>query len=342
MRLLKITGSALLALAMLCSTANASTVDGPSNDISFGMIGHGKVTYYKDVKPGDKFSLSFEVNNLTKSDTEYSIYPSDQLAGELGGVQFYPDGSTNTLSGAWVEQSQSHVVLKSGARQEHSYDFNIPSNIKPGEYITGIVVTQDNKAQRKEVQQGDSLFIQEGRTDRFIQIVMQYDMDKALESLGAPLLEKFYNSNGTMNLLLHLNNNGTIKVKPEGKYGLTDESKTKAIKESSFQFKSVYVGSSAVLSIPVTQLLVSGRYYLEVEGTYGKDKTFKYSLPFDISSKESNESKAELIVSEKIIVQENNTTTIYILIGAIILLLFSFVAYLIIQRRRTKGTPTSL
>ncbi|MEK4277705.1 WxL protein peptidoglycan domain-containing protein [Paenibacillus sp. FSL R7-0026] len=305
--------------------------------------------YYRDeVIGGETKKYTFYVENLIKEPIDLWIYPADATPMVNGGKSFTLKGEKNTSVGSWISPSKEEMVhLKPLEKKKFVYTVKVPKDLKPGEYVGGIVAEQIPKEDTKalEASQNQAVLLIERIPRIGVQIVMEKKKELAIQDMSIDDFKHSYISNGYSQLTVKLANTGTILQRPNGVIVIRD-AKGNGIYSKAYDAgaseKSMYAGKTADMVYYVEdQILWPGEYSAYFEANFN-DK--KVSRTFNFTITEADAQKAQESLSNAGLLQgrgfmdwlRNHPWMIYAGSGLLLLIFGSFIFLLILLLKRKK------
>ncbi|MCL6663430.1 WxL protein peptidoglycan domain-containing protein [Paenibacillus amylolyticus] len=305
--------------------------------------------YYRDeVIGGETKKYTFYVENLIKEPIDLWIYPADATPMVNGGKSFTLKGEKNTSVGSWISPSKEEMVhLKPLEKKKFVYTVKVPKDLKPGEYVGGIVAEQIPKEDKKalEASQNQAVLLIERIPRIGVQIVMEKKKELAIQDMSIDDFKHSYISNGYSQLTVKLTNTGTILQRPNGVIVIRD-AKGNGIYSKAYDAgaseKSMYAGKTADMVYYVEdQILWPGEYSAYFEANFN-DK--KVSRTFNFTITEADAQKAQESLSNAGLLQgrgfmdwlRNHPWMIYAGSGLLLLILGSFIFLLILLLKKKK------
>ncbi|WP_426332752.1 WxL protein peptidoglycan domain-containing protein [Paenibacillus silvae] len=237
--------------------------------------------FMKSVRPGDEVKVKVKVNNVSKKEKEFTIYPTDVLSDLRGGWSYPLKDTAPSLFGTWIKETPETVKLKPNKSKEFVFTVNVPKNTKPGQYIAAIVSQEFTPAEEVTVTSGMST-----QTNSNIllplQVVLNVEIDKSTRKIEIGKLTHKINNNGLLTVFIPHINKGTILEKPQGILTLKDKNGIVLLKES-YTMDSVYVKTTGLYDFNVPSILTPGKYNLDYEIKYDK-ATLKDTYHFQVTT----------------------------------------------------------
>jgi hypothetical protein len=306
--------------------------------------------YYRDkVSGGETKKYTFYVENIIKEPIDLWIYPADAAPMVNGGKSFTLKGEKNTSVGSWISPSKEEMVhLKPLEKKKYVYTVNVPKDLKPGEYVGGVVAEQIPKEDQKAVKasKNQAVLLIERIPRIGVQIVMEKQKELAVQDMSIDDFKHSYISNGYSQLTVKLTNTGTVLQRPNGVIIIRDAN-GKGIYSQAYDAgaseKSMYAGKTADMVYYVEdQILWPGEYSAYFEANFNEKKV---SRTFNFTITEADAQKAQESLSNAGLLQgrglmdwlKNHPWVIFAAAGLLLLLLGLFIFLLILLLKKKKN-----
>jgi hypothetical protein len=147
-----------------------------------------------------------------------SLYAVDATTGQTGGLVYLSHSDARRDVGNWITLGLQQLTLTPGQSQMVPFQVAIPSIVRPGQHVGGIVA--ESKAIRRESASGtNSVHI---NVQNLTIVAVQVNLPgPPVEQLVATGIQ-FEGENHSQSLLLGLDNIGTVLLKPFGNLQVTD------------------------------------------------------------------------------------------------------------------------
>lgn len=109
-------------------------------------------------QPGETLSSSVSVFNAGSATSGVTLYAADATTGETSGAVYGTAQAARADVGAWIKLSVHHVVLAPGQTVAVPYQIVIPSNVRGGQHLGGIVAEPDQPIKSYSGQSGKATF----------------------------------------------------------------------------------------------------------------------------------------------------------------------------------------
>lgn len=237
--------------------------------------------FMKSVKPGDEVKVKVKVNNVSKKEKEFTIYPTDVLSDLRGGWTYPLKENVPSLFGTWIKETPEKVKLKPNESKEFVFTVNVPKDTKPGQYIAAIVSQEFTPAEEATVTSGMSTQTN-SNTQLPLQVVLNVDIEKSTRKMDIGKLSHTFNNDGLLTVFVPHINKGTILEKPQGILILKAKDGTLLVKET-YTMDSVYVKTTGLYDLNVPNILTPGKYDLEYEVKYD-EATLRGTYHFQVTT----------------------------------------------------------
>lgn len=305
--------------------------------------------YYRDeVSGGETKKYTFYVENLIKEPINLWLYPADAAPMVNGGKSFTVKGEKNTSVGSWISPSKEQLIqLKPLEKKKYVFTVNVPKDLKPGEYVGGIVAEQipDEDEKAVEASENQAVLLIERIPRIGVQIVMEKQKELATQDMSIDDFKHSYTSNGYSQLMVKLTNTGTILQRPNGVLIIRDAN-GKGIYSQAYDAgaseKSIYAGKTADMVYYIEdQILWPGEYSAYFEANFNEKKV---SRTFNFTISEADAKKAQESLSNAGLLKgrgfidwlKNHPWVIYVGAFLLLLILGTFILLLILLLKRKK------
>ncbi|MFD0588479.1 hypothetical protein ACFQZE_10735 [Paenibacillus sp. GCM10027627] len=340
---------AILFLFAFSKTASAETSAGtlqgtaPEPSFSIAALDSGSSSIFMmDSRAGASLSFKVQVGNNSNKSSEFKIYATDVLSTLRGGWSYPASFEPKSLSGTWFKEEVRSGSLKPGEKKVYTFSMNVPQGLKDGQYIGAIVLEEFVPAQMDASESGMSAV-----SDMYIrlpiQTVININKEKASHELFVENIYHETGQDGLITLFIPHRNAGTILEKPSGTLSLTNSS-GKLIKSETYVMDSVYVGTTGLYDLRLTDILAPDTYILTYTTKYQDiETTGQYKFKLTAEEVVSSLDKAENMgVSYKSGLAE--ILYMYwvwiLLIVVVVLGLLLIIVLLLLRRRKEKKSNT--
>jgi len=164
-----------------------------------------------DSKPGIVVKSSVRVTNTGTARGSVSLYTVDATTGQTSGAVYLNHDDPRKDVGAWMTLGARQLTLNPGQNQVVSFEVAIPSKVRPGQHLGGIVA--ENLTQSSSQQNNSAIQIKvKNLTIVAVQVNLPGTSVEQLVGTGV----QAGGDNGYQQLLLGLSNTGTVMLKPSG------------------------------------------------------------------------------------------------------------------------------
>src|SRR6266849_8422790 len=208
-----------------------------------------------DSKPGIVLKSSVRVTNTGTTRGSASLYPVDATTGQTSGAVYLNQNDPRKDVGAWMTLGASQVTLNAGQSQVVSIQVTIPSNVRPGQHLVGIVA--ENLTQSSSSQKNSAIQI---KVKNLTIIAVQVNLPgTAVEQMAGTGVQAG-GQNGYQQLLLGLSNTGTVMLKPYGALQVSN-AQGQVVKKVSLKLDTFLPQTAINYPVPITgQALGAGDY----------------------------------------------------------------------------------
>ncbi|WP_235540493.1 WxL protein peptidoglycan domain-containing protein [Paenibacillus sp. Root52] len=313
--------------------------------------------YYREVvNGGETKKYTFYLENLIKEPLELSVYPADAAPMVNGGKNYTIKGEKNTSVGAWISPSKDQVVkLKPLEKKKFEFTVNVPKDLKPGEYVGGIVAEQIPKENKEalEASKNRAVLVIDEIPRNGVQIVIEKQKELATHSMSIDDFKHSYISNGYSQLTVKLTNTGTILQRPNGVIIIRD-AQGKGIYSQAYDAapneKSMYAGKTVDMVYHIEdQILWPGQYTAYFEANFNgrkESRTFDFTITeADAQKAQESLSNAGLLQGRGIMDWLKNHPWVWIAALALVLLIlgaFIFILFILLKRKKKEEEARKL
>ncbi len=246
----------ILSLALSCMAPALAL--GESNAVELSLLPVGQTASYFDLtmEPGETRSLEVEISNNGGEEVTARTYAADVytiINGGFGG-RLRDEPATGTTR--WLDYRSDLLDLAAGERTYRSFSVSVPLEAAPGEYITSLVLENDQPIELKGVVGAN-------------QVVRQaVGVLVTIPGERSPHLEIGEASHavvaGKSILSVAVENTGNIRLKPLVDVTLSDAGGHQ-VSRASVQMDSFYAATDTLVEVPLAALLLPGEYSIEFE-----------------------------------------------------------------------------
>jgi hypothetical protein len=208
------------------------------------------------LEPGDQRSLSVSISNQGTELVRARTYAADVYSiinGGLGArLRDEPVSGTTT----WLDYPTEVFDLAAGQAAKRSIRLAVPGDIEPGEYITSVVIENDEPIAAG----GDTGFQQVVRQALAIVVTVPGEMTAALELGDA---RHSYLADRSV-VGVALDNVGDRRLEPSGTVAITDSAQAE-IERIPIVMGSVYAGTNTFVEVVLGSALPTGHYFAVVD-----------------------------------------------------------------------------
>ncbi len=234
-----------------------------------------------DSKPGTHITSRVRVTNTGTVRGSVALYPVDATTGQTSGAVYLNQGDPRKDVGAWMTLASSQLTLNPGQSQIVSFQVAIPGAVRPGQHLGGIVA--ENLTQSSSTQKNSAIQI---KVRNLTIIAVQVNLPGTpIEQMAASGVHAG-GQNGYQQLLLGLDNTGTVMLKPSGTLQVAN-SQGQVLKTISLKLDTFLPQTSINYPVAITgQGLAAGDYQAMLTLMYGHGQTLHYATKFTISQQQ--------------------------------------------------------
>jgi WxL Interacting Protein, host binding domain/WxL Interacting Protein, peptidoglycan binding domain len=234
-----------------------------------------------DSKPGIVIKSSVRVTNTGTARGSASLYPVDATTGQTSGAVYLNQNDPRKDVGAWMTIGALQVTLNPGQSQVVSFQVTVPTTVRPGQHLGGIVA--ENLTQSSSSQKNSAIQI---KVRNLTIIAVQVNLPgTAVEQMAGTGVQAG-GQNGYQQLLLGLSNTGTVMLKPSGTLQVAN-AQGQVVKNISLKLDTFLPQTAINYPVAITgQALGSGDYQATLTLTYGHGQTLHYTTKFTITQQQ--------------------------------------------------------
>jgi hypothetical protein len=240
-----------------------------------------------DSQPGVVVNRSVRVTNSGTAMGIVSLYPVDATTGQTSGAAYLNHDNPRKDVGAWITLGVQQLTLNPGQSQVVPFQVTIPSPVRPGQHLGGIVaekLTQLTNTPTPNAKKNATAF-QINIKNRTIVAVQVNLPGTPVEQLAATGIQAGGND-GYQQLLVGLSNSGTVMLKPSGTLQVTN-AQGQVVKNVSLKLDTFLPQTAINYPVAITgQALGTGDYQATLKLTYGHGQTVHYTTRFSITQKQ--------------------------------------------------------
>jgi hypothetical protein len=234
-----------------------------------------------DSKPGIVVKSSVRVTNAGTAKGSVSLYPVDATTGQTSGAVYLSHDAPRKDVGSWMALGAQQLTLDAGQSQVVSFQVTIPSNVRPGQHLGGIVA--ENLTLSSSPQNNSAIQI---KVKNLTIVAVQVNLPgTAIEQLVGTGVQAG-GENGYQQLLLGLSNTGTVMLKPSGTLQVAD-THGQVLKTISLKLDTFLPQTAINYPVAITgQALGAGDYQATLILTYGHGQTLHSTTKFTITKQQ--------------------------------------------------------
>jgi hypothetical protein len=244
----------IFGVALTCVTP--ALVLGGGDGVELALLPVGQATSYFDltIQPGETRSLEVEISNNGDQAITAHTYAADVYTIINGGFGSRLRNETGTGTTRWLDYQSGLLDLTAGERSYRSFSVTVPLDSAPGEYITSLVLENDQPFETVGMVGAD-------------QVVRQaVGVLVTVPGKRSPRLEIGQASHavvaGRSILSVAVDNSGNIRLRPLVDLTLFD-SDGDEVSRASVQMDSFYAATDTFVEVPLAALLLPGEYSIE-------------------------------------------------------------------------------
>ena len=244
----------VFSLALTC-VAPALAL-GETNPVELALLPVGQATSYFDLtmQPGETRSLEVEISNNGDREIAARTYAADVYTIVNGGFGGRLRDEPATGTTRWLDYQTDLLDLAAGERSYRSFSVTVPLDSGPGEYITSLVLENEQPFEMVGMVGADQVVRQA------VGVLVTVPGERS------PRLEIGQASHavvaGRSILSVAVENSGNVRLKPLVDLTLLD-SDGDEVSTASVQMDSFYAATDTFVEVPLAALLLPGEYSIE-------------------------------------------------------------------------------
>jgi hypothetical protein len=272
-----LTITATVAAAACCATSSA-LADGSSfalRPVTYTPSNPATQSYFiVAARPGQSIQSEVRVTNEGTTTGTALLYPVDATTGRTSGAVYLSRRSRKRDVGRWLRLAIGKVTLAPGESHIVPFTVVVPSRVRPGQHLGGIV------AENLRVTSGSAR--RTGKRRSSFQIRIRHLTIVAVEvNLPGPRTDKIALSNATWTrmggypvVLLSLRNDGTFMVKPRGTVRIITSKGAPAAWQA-FALDTFLPQTSIDYPLVLHKNLAPGTYRTDLQLEYGEGQALR-------------------------------------------------------------------
>ncbi len=281
----------IMVLSTLAAFPSMSSAQGEENDPQFSVapvpakdraVTEKGYFVYK-LSPGGRATGRVLLQNIGKKSVTINLALVDAATGQTGGSAFALTEDKPAAVGTWVKLDEPTALLEPNTEKQVGFTVQVPSTIKPGQYLAGIAAYVPDRAPGQTAVPGgnEAGAVINVRT-RYV-IAVQVDVPGTwTPSLTIPSVSVLNQPNGTY-IGVRMKNDGGTFLKPSGSVTLTDSSGRQMLSQP-IKLDTFVTGTEITYPIAWPGEPKAGKYNVSVKMSYAKDKTAVYDGTLEIVS----------------------------------------------------------
>ena len=230
-----------------------------------------------DARPGNTMQGSIQVTNSGTATGTVSLYGVDATTGQTSGTVYLSRTEAQHDVGTWLRLDTSQLTLAPGQSQVVSFQIIVPSTVRPGQHVGGIVA--EGMVQVSSLQSNNLKVNVQKLTIVAVQINLP---GKPIEQLVATGIQNG-GADSYQTLKLGLSNTGTVMLKPYGTLQVTD-ARGHLLQNRSLKLNTFLPQTSINYPVDVeNKALGAGNYQARLTLFYGHGHILSYTTIFTIT-----------------------------------------------------------
>jgi Bacterial protein of unknown function (DUF916) len=239
-----------LVLAAIAAPAAAFAGDGQVK-LALQPVGQTRSYFDLTMRPGETRALHVVLSNTGDTPTIARTYAADVYTivnGGFGG-RLYDEPQTGTTR--WLDYPTGGVTLPVGRSTRRSFSVAVPTDARPGEYITSLILESD-----QPIQGGSAVTLNQVVRQAVGVVVTVPGRRSPGLSIGAASQTVV---GGSSVVSVALANTGNIRLKPVAAFVLFDSAGSR-ISDATVPMGTFYAHTTTSVEVPLAQPLQPGTY----------------------------------------------------------------------------------
>lgn len=256
---------ALLGVFLVLAAAGPALAQSDDGRLALRPVGQAGPFFDLSMRPGETRNLRVEIANTGGASLAARTYATDVYTIVNGGFGGRLRDEPRTGTTRWLDYATDVLQLPAGDSVRRSFTVAVPADAGPGEYITSIVLENDQPI----------------RTDGTVvlaQVIRQaVAVVVTVPGLRSPGLaigtasHKFVAGRSVVSVAVE--NTGNVRLKPDVDFTLFDASGTQ-VSHASVQMDTFYAHTDTFVEVPLASLLLPGTYTVRL-GLVDPDSTVR-------------------------------------------------------------------
>src|SRR3954447_8220701 len=210
----------LLAIA-LAGLVLAPLASAATNGPVFGLraVGNPKLGYFVyPLAPGGTKRGAVIVSNTGTASGTVKLFSADATTGKTSGTVYLTDQKP-VRAGAWITLDKTELTLAPGAHKQVGFTVHVPQGVKPGQWVGGIVAETTHRVTGPKSKQKAKVQIR----IRDLTIVAVQANVPGKQAIAVKVgAVKTGGQRGFQQVITHMENDGSVLVKPLGTISILD------------------------------------------------------------------------------------------------------------------------
>lgn len=331
-------GIALL-LAILAAFPGTMAARAADQPVKLGIrpVGVAGSYFALTMSPGETRQLTVELSNFGQAPVEARTYAADAYTLVSGGLGARLAGEPAGGTTRWLDYAPQTLTLESGQKVMRTFSVTVPSDAKPGEYLTTVAIQNTTPV---VVGTNSNIALQQ-----ILRQVVAVSIDIPGPRLPALSITGVAHklTGGKSVVSFQVENPGNVRLKPAGEFTLRDRTGTE-ISRAPVTMDTVYAGTATTLEVPLAQALNPGDYSASLGLTDASTgvKAASGWLPFSVAraavTGQANASSAQPVQVAQRALERVAAPDLWLLVvqvAAVIVVLT--IAALLLARRRMRS-----
>jgi len=328
---------AVACFAAVVGAAPARAVD--QGDAVGASVPPGSLTppnarfYLLPLRPGQNVTQTLHLQNPNDHAVNVVIEPVDAGTNSITGVRYGTPGSPKALTSRWVVVSTPQVTLQAGEERNVLFTVQVPSGVKPGQYLAGlsasVPVTPDTSGVAAPPR-GGAAFAMALQLQRAIAVEVDVPGPRAPKLVVTGATASASPAGNGVDLGIHIANTGNAFAHGTGVIRVADTNT-----DFPFKIDTFVPGTSIVYPVTWTKTIVAGDHHIEVDLTYEGGQHTSWTGTVDIAG--ALKDKLEHSLQQVQVHNAKKGVNFWLVLGG--LLMLGLAGGAITMRRRSRRPP---
>jgi hypothetical protein len=242
---------ALFSVLVTCVTPGAALAQNGHVKLALLPVGQSGSFFDLTMAPGETRSLQVEIANNGEGALAARTYAADVYTIINGGFGGRLRDEPQTGTTQWLDYPTDVLQLVAGMSTRRSFTVVVPANAGPGEYITSVVLEND-----QPILGGGAVALNQVVRQAIAVVVTVPGQRSPALAIGEATHKVVA---GTSVVAIAVENTGNVRLKPIGEFTLLDSAGAQ-VSQASVPMDTFYAHTRTLLEVPLAALLLPGTY----------------------------------------------------------------------------------